>query len=75
MMARLPQVRPREVINALKRRGFVDGGYDGSHRILVDEKRDLQTSVPMHPGDVGRGLLKKILKQADISEEEFRKLL
>lgn len=74
-MSRLPQVRPRQVVNALKRRGFVDGGYDGSHRILVDEERDLQTSVPVHPGDVGRGLLKKILKQAEITEEEFRKLL
>ena len=74
-MSRLPQVRPRQVVSVLKRKGFVDAGYDGSHRILVQEERDLQTSVPIHPGDVGRGLLKKILRQAEISEEEFRKLL
>jgi predicted RNA binding protein YcfA (HicA-like mRNA interferase family) len=68
-------VRPRELINALKRNGFVETEQIGSHRILIDEKRDLQTSVPMHPGDVGRGLLKKILKQAELTEDEFRKLL
>lgn len=75
MMSRLPQVRPRQVVSALKRKGFVDVGQEGSHRFLIDEKRDLQTSVPMHPGDVGRGLLKKILREAGISEEEFRELL
>jgi predicted RNA binding protein YcfA (HicA-like mRNA interferase family) len=31
--------------------------------------------VPMHPGDLNRSLLKKILKQIGWSEEEFRKLL
>jgi predicted RNA binding protein YcfA (HicA-like mRNA interferase family) len=74
-MSRLGQVRPRELVSALKRFGFVEAGQIGSHRILVDEERDLQTSVPMHPGDVGRGLLKKILKQVGLSEEQFRKLL
>lgn len=33
------------------------------------------TSVPIHPGDVDRGLLKKIIKQADLSESDFRDLL
>ena len=74
-MSRLGQVRPKELVRALKRSGFVEAGQIGSHRILVDEERDLQTSVPMHPGDVSRGLLKKILKQAKLSEDQFRKLL
>jgi predicted RNA binding protein YcfA (HicA-like mRNA interferase family) len=29
----------------------------------------------MHGGDVKRGLMKQILKQAGLSEAEFRKLL
>jgi hypothetical protein len=33
------------------------------------------TSVPMHPGDMSRSLLKKILKQVGWSEEQFRKRL
>ena len=74
-MNRLRQVRPKELIAALKRAGFAEAGQIGSHRILVDEKRNLQTSVPVHPGDVARGLLKKILKQASLTEEDFKKLL
>ena len=74
-MSRLPQVNPRKLVSALKKAGFKEYDQNGSHLILVDEERDLQTSVPIHSGDIGRGLLKKILKQAGLSEEEFRKLL
>jgi predicted RNA binding protein YcfA (HicA-like mRNA interferase family) len=31
------------------------------------------TTVPMHPGDVARPLLKKIIKDVGLTEEEFRK--
>lgn len=74
-MGRLKQIKPRELVNALKRAGFEECDQNGSHLILVDEENDLQTSVPMHTGDVGRGLLKKILKQAKLTEEEFKELL
>jgi predicted RNA binding protein YcfA (HicA-like mRNA interferase family) len=33
------------------------------------------TTVPMHPGDIARSLLKKIIKDVGLTEEEFRKLL
>lgn len=33
------------------------------------------TSVPMHPGDVNRGLVRAIIKQADLTEKEFLDLL
>lgn len=74
-MTRLRQVKPRELIRALKKAGFEETDQIGSHVILVDEQRNLQTSVPMHPGDVARGLLKKILKQAELTEEQLRRLL
>jgi predicted RNA binding protein YcfA (HicA-like mRNA interferase family) len=74
-MSRLPQVNARELVSALKRAGFEEYDQIGSHLILVNENEDLQTSVPIHSGDIGRGLLKKILKQAGLTEEEFRELL
>jgi len=74
-MGRLRQIKPRELVSALKQAGFEEYDQSGSHLILVDEERDLQTSVPMHTGDIGRGLLKKILKQAKLTEEEFKNLL
>lgn len=33
------------------------------------------TDVPIHSGDLKRWLMKEIIKQADLTEEEFRKLL
>ena len=33
------------------------------------------TAVPMHPGDVHRGTLRRILTQAELTEEQFRELL
>jgi predicted RNA binding protein YcfA (HicA-like mRNA interferase family) len=33
------------------------------------------TSVPIHPRDVPRGLVRAILKQADLTEAEFLALL
>lgn len=74
-MSRLPQVNARELIAALKRAGFEEYDQIGSHMILVNEEENIQTTVPVHSGDIGRGLLKKILKQAKITEEEFREFL
>ena len=74
-MTRLKQVKARQLIRVLKQAGFTEDGQTGSHRFFVKESRNIQTSVPIHSGDIGRGLLKKILKQAEISEEEFTKLL
>ncbi len=71
-MIRLPNLTARKVVHALKRAGFVEAGQRGSHLFLWHEKKALGTSVPMHPGDLKRSLLKQIIKQADLSEEEFR---
>lgn len=74
-MARLRQCKPRELVAALKRAGFEDAGQIGSHRVLVHAVHDRQTTIPMHSGDIPRGLLKKIIKQAGLTESEFNSLL
>lgn len=68
-------VRPREMVAALKRAGFEEFHQKGSHLYLFHPSKKLTTTVPLHPGDLDRGLMKKILRQADISEEEFRSFL
>ena len=74
-MARLPNLSPKKVITALKRAGFDFHHQHGSHAYFWHSQKELMTSVPIHPGDVDRGLMKKIIKQADLSEDEFRDLL
>ncbi len=65
----------RKIIQALERAGFVDNGQKGSHLYFWHPAKKLTTCVPMHGGDLKRGLMKEILQQAGLTEEEFRKLL
>lgn len=74
-MIRLPTVDATKLVRALKRAGFVEGAQRGSHLTLWHPRTGSQTTVPMHGGDVKRGLMKLILKQAGLSEADFRRLL
>ena len=74
-MSRLPTVTASELVRALKRAGFIEHHQKGGHLHLWHDVNRLMTTVPMHPGDLKRSLLKAILKQAGISEEEFHKLI
>jgi len=74
-MDHLPSLSPKKLIKILGKVGFYIDRYHGSHVILKCKERNLTTNVPLHNGDLARGFLKSILKQANIVEEEFRKLL
>ncbi|MEI2578918.1 type II toxin-antitoxin system HicA family toxin [Scytonema sp. PRP1] len=74
-MSQLPSVTGREVIAALGKVGFEVARVRGSHYILIhsDGRR---TVVPVHSGEtIGRGLLAQILRDCQITREEFRMLL
>ena len=74
-MNRLPALRPKKIIYALKKAGFEEHHQRGSHLYLWQPLTQKMTSVAIHPGDVPRPLLKDILQQADLTEDEFRGLL
>ncbi|MEE8431316.1 MAG: type II toxin-antitoxin system HicA family toxin [Candidatus Desulfatibia sp.] len=46
----------------------------GSHEIWWNPVTRLRTAVLNHPGDIPKGTIRAILKQAKISPEEFLKL-
>ena len=60
----------RELLRFLKKQGYEDVRQKGSHRILSHPVRRL-LSVPIHSGDLPRGLFLRILKDAAFSEEDF----
>ncbi len=68
-------VNARQLVRALLKAGFQEKKQRGSHLRLYNTATEHQTEIPIPPGDVPRGLLKAILKQAGISEEDFRDLL
>ena len=72
---RLPGLTAREVVKALEKAGFVMQRQKGSHVTLRHPQTKRTTVVSMHPGEVPRFFIRTILKQAGISEAEFRKLI
>ena len=76
MSGRLPSCTAADVVRALKQAGLAAAHQKGSHRYFADPiTGDIVTTVPMHPGDLPRSLLKKIIKDAHLTEDEFRRLL
>ena len=70
----MPGLRPlssREVVGALRAFGFQEVRQRGSH--LVMRHPDGRTTVvPIHSGEeIGRGLLRKIIRDAGVEVEEF----
>jgi predicted RNA binding protein YcfA (HicA-like mRNA interferase family) len=74
-MSRLPTVTPRQTVVALKKAGFEDLHQRGRHVHPYHPQKKQRTIIPMHAKDLHRGLLKAILKQAGLSEEQFRDLM
>ncbi|MFZ4622150.1 MAG: type II toxin-antitoxin system HicA family toxin [Bacteroidota bacterium] len=72
-MPPLKPIKRSELIYFLKKSGFSGPYSGGKHQFMV--KGDLSLTIPNpHQSDIGREFLKKILKQAAISPEEWEKL-
>ena len=71
---RLPMLKPKEVVRILKRAGFEEMRQSGSHLILANKETIKVVPVPMHSGDIKRGLLLGIIKQAGMTQEDFIQL-
>jgi len=73
MSPQLPILKPRRVLRALLRAGFEVHHQTGSHAQLKHPgKPHLRVTVPMHDRfDLARSVLKSILRQAEMTLEEF----
>ncbi|MEK7329337.1 MAG: type II toxin-antitoxin system HicA family toxin [Candidatus Eisenbacteria bacterium] len=74
-MTRLPRLTGREVIAALKKAGFEVVRVKGSHHRLRHADGRV-TVVPIHAGEtMGPGLMASILRDVELTREEFLSLL
>ena len=76
-MAKLPALKPKKILKALLRAGFYIHHQKGSHiQLRHHQKLHLRVTIPYHDRfDLPPSVVKSILKQAEISKEEFLKLL
>jgi len=61
----------KDVVGFLKRHGFVEKRQTGSHLVLQNPRTKYRTVIPMHSGDLPKGLLHRILKDAGHSLKDF----
>lgn len=74
-MTKLPSLTGKKVIKALKSIGFELIRIKGSHRFLRHQD-GRTTVVPVHAGEtIGTGLLSKILRDCDLSKDDFKLLI
>jgi predicted RNA binding protein YcfA (HicA-like mRNA interferase family) len=70
-MPRMPTVTSALMIEFLKSMGFRQSRQKGSHKFFRHPDGRTAT-VPFHKGeDIGRGLTEKILKDADVTRDDF----
>jgi predicted RNA binding protein YcfA (HicA-like mRNA interferase family) len=70
-MSGTPALTPSELIRILRKHGFEFVRATGSHQIFKNRLNGKMTIVPMHKGDLPKGTLITILKQAGVDKEEL----
>ena len=73
-MRKLPVVSGRETVRAFRRAGWTLVRWEGSHIILTKSGEEATLSVPDHK-ELGKGLLRALIRDARLTVEEFAELL
>ncbi len=75
MTDKLPRISADKVIKVIEKLGFILVRQSGSHKIYKNEI-GIRITVPYHSGKtIHPKVLKNILKDIDLSIEEFNKFL
>lgn len=75
-MSKLPFIKDRQLIQVLKKLGFFEHPERGTSHLVFKHPDGRRTTVSRHPGkDIPRGTLRAILRDINVSIEEFNKLL
>lgn len=74
-MSRLPRLTGNEIIATLAKAGFTVSRVRGSHHRLRHADGRV-TTVPVHGSEIiGPGLLSRILRDCELSHDDFEALL
>ena len=75
MTKKLKPLPPETIIKALTKIGFQTVRQKGSH-LFMEHPDGRTTLILVHKGeDLGRGMIRKIIKDTKLTREEFLKIL
>ncbi len=74
---KLKQIKPKILLKALLKLGFIIKRQKGSHVFLEKtiKSQKIFTSIALHNEPMPKGTLKAVLRQIKISEDEIKKVL
>ena len=73
-MPKLIPVNAKNLLSLLEKQGFRKIHQKGSH-VRMEHPNGRKTTIPVHSGEkIGVGLLRKILRDANISRKDYEKL-
>ena len=71
MSSKQPVINAKDLIKKLEKKGFVFSRQSGSHAIYKNAE-GTKVTVPIHgKKDLGKGLLKQIMKDAGLTNEDL----
>jgi len=71
-MSFLPIIKPEKLARIIEKRGFIKVRQSGSHAVF-SHPDGRWTTIPMHRKALGKGLLRKILRDVGVAPEEIKK--
>ncbi len=75
-MSRLPAIKPKKLIQALKKLGFCEHRQRGTSHLIMVHPDGRRAVVAIHSGrDIPRGTLHGIIKDIEISPSDLKKVL
>ena len=75
-MSELPVVSGKKLLRIVLRNGFIALRKKGSHVFVQSTTDQKGTAIPIHGNeDLGKGLLKSILNDLDLSVDDLLKML
>lgn len=74
-MPKPPVIKPKELIKALKKKGFSVDHVSGSHYIMYNSDKTSRATIAYHNKTIKRKVIMSILKSVNIAPEELRELL
>jgi predicted RNA binding protein YcfA (HicA-like mRNA interferase family) len=75
MKKEIPSLKPKELVKVLERASFSLRHHTGSHAILYKSGVPRPISIPVHPKDLPKGTLRAIIRQANLTVDDFLNLL
>ena len=74
-MSNLPRISGREVVAALSKIGYLKDRQKGSHIVLRQVNYPHRRIVVPDHKEIAKGTLRKIIKEAGLTVEEFKSLI